>query len=191
MLGEPSNERSGKAIQERQRQGENATYHFIDHQAIAIRRIGKIVIEVFAKIYDTKRTIKIMGEDGSDSDIMLDPDAKQAYEKRKAETEEGGRADHHEPHRGALRRDERRWAGLRDAPATGVRRTSLIAETNPTLMNIIGDLVLLAADFPMADEAAERLRRMVPPQALGDSQEIRRSPSSRRRLGRWANCSKR
>ena len=35
-------------------------------------------------------------------------------------------------------------------------------------MSIIGDLVMLAADFPLADEAAERLRRMVPAQALGD-----------------------
>lgn len=169
VLGEPSNERSGKAIQERQRQGENATYHFIDHQAISIRRVGEIIMEVYPKIYDTKRTIKIMGEDGSDSDILLDPDAKQAYEKRKAETDEAAEQVIMNPQIG-------KYDVISDVgPDFATRRQeafnalSQIAAQDPALMSIIGDLVMLAADFPLADEAAERLRRMVPPQALGDT----------------------
>ncbi|TPG50186.1 hypothetical protein EAH75_01435 [Rhodanobacter glycinis] len=34
-------------------------------------------------------------------------------------------------------------------------------------MQIAGDLIMKAADFPMAEELAERLKNMVPPQALG------------------------
>jgi hypothetical protein len=41
-LGMPSNERSGIAIQQRQRQGDTATYHYIDNQAKGIRQIGRI-----------------------------------------------------------------------------------------------------------------------------------------------------
>ncbi len=170
VLGEPSNERSGKAIQERQRQGENATYHFIDHQAISIRRVGEIIMDVFPKIYDTKRAIKIMGEDGSDSDILLDPDAKLAYEKRKAETEEAAEQVIMNPSIG-------RYDVISDVgPDFATRRQeafnalSQIAAQDPALMSIIGDLVMLAADFPLADEAAERLRRMVPAQAMGEGQ---------------------
>ena len=169
VLGEPSNERSGKAIQERQRQGENATYHFIDHQAIAIRRVGKIIIEIGPKVYDTRRTLQIMGEDGSDSDILLDPEAKVAWEKRKAETEESAEQVIMNPKVG-------RYEVMSDVgPDFATRRQeafnalSQIAAQDPALMSIIGDLVMLAADFPLADEAAERLRRMVPPQALGDA----------------------
>lgn len=168
VLGEPGNERSGKAITARQRQGENATYHFIDHQATAIRRIGKIIVELIPKIYDTKRTIKIMGEDGSDSDILLDPDADKAYEKRKKETDEAAEQVIMNPTVG-------RYDVMSDVgPDFATRRQeafsalSQIAEQNPALMTIIGDLVMLAADFPLADEAAERLRRMVPAQAMGD-----------------------
>lgn len=170
VLGEPSNERSGKAIQERQRQGENATYHFIDHQAISIRRVGEIIMEVYPNIYDTKRTIEIMGEDGTNSRIMLDPDAKQAYEKRKAETDEAAEQVIMNPNIG-------KYDVISDVgPDFATRRQeafnalSQIAAQDPQLMSIIGDLVMLAADFPLADEAAERLRRMVPPQALGDVQ---------------------
>lgn len=168
ILGEPSNERSGKAIQARQRQGENATYHFIDNEATALRRVGKIIIKLVPKIYDTKRTIKILGEDGSDSDVMLDPNAAKAYEVRKKETDEAAEEVIMNPTIG-------RYDVMSDVgPDFATRRQeafnalSQIAAQNPELMAIIGDLVMLAADFPLADEAAERLRRMVPAQAMGD-----------------------
>ena len=35
------------------------------------------------------------------------------------------------------------------------------------LMKVMGDLYFKAADFPLADEIAERMKRMVPPQVLG------------------------
>lgn len=168
VLGEPSNERSGKAIQARQRQGENATYHFIDNEATALRRVGKTIVELIPKIYDTRRTMQILGEDGSTSDVTLDPNAEKAYEVRKKETEGAAEQVIMNPTIG-------RYDVMSDVgPDFATRRQeafnalSQIAAQNPELMAIIGDLVMLAADFPLADEAAERLRRMVPPQAMGD-----------------------
>jgi hypothetical protein len=64
-VGAQGNERSGVAIQQRQRQGDNATYHFIDHLAMAIRFTGKIIIDLAPHIYDRKRLIHIMAEDGT------------------------------------------------------------------------------------------------------------------------------
>jgi hypothetical protein len=57
QMGENENAKSGVAINARQRQGDRATYHFIDNQAIAIRFTGKILIDLIPKIYDTKRVI--------------------------------------------------------------------------------------------------------------------------------------
>jgi len=42
-----------------------------------------------------------------------------------------------------------------------------IVAHNPALTSVIGDLMFKAADFPMSDEIAERLRKMVPAQAMG------------------------
>jgi hypothetical protein len=42
-----------------------------------------------------------------------------------------------------------------------------IISASPGLMQVAGDLLFKAADFPMAEDLAERLARMVPPQALG------------------------
>jgi hypothetical protein len=58
-------------------------------------------------------------------------------------------------------------------PAVGTRREQtvdamkLILTQAPALTGIIGDLLLQSMDFKEATEAAIRLRRMVPPQALG------------------------
>ena len=59
QMGEPGNERSGAAINERQRQGDTATYHFVDNEATAIRRIGEILLDLIPHIYDVPRVIKI------------------------------------------------------------------------------------------------------------------------------------
>jgi hypothetical protein len=50
VMGQPSNETSGVAINARQRQGDNATYHFIDHQAAAVRFVGRIVVDLFPHV---------------------------------------------------------------------------------------------------------------------------------------------
>lgn len=167
-VGAPSNERSGVAIQQRQRQGENATYHFIDHLALATRFAGKIILDLVPKIYDTRRMIKIMGEDGSDSDVTLDPQAQKAYAKQKAQTEHAAEEVIVNPNVG-------KYEVMSDVgPAFATRRQeafnaySQILAQNKELVAVAGDILFKNADFPGAEELAERLRRMVPPQALGD-----------------------
>src|SRR6185312_2730481 len=78
QLGENENAKSGVAINARQRQGDRATYHFIDNQAIAIRFTGKIVIDLIPKIYDTARIKKIIARDGTRMDVKIDPNFKGA-----------------------------------------------------------------------------------------------------------------
>jgi hypothetical protein len=166
-FGQKSNEASGVAIENRQRKGENATYHYIDNLAIGIRFTGKILIDLIPKIYDTPRILRIIGEDGEESHVQLDPQAEQAYQKHKTQ-EEGVVAGIFNPNVG--RYDVEADIG----PAYATRRQeafaaiSQILATDPALTNLIGDILFRAADFPMAGEIAERLERMVPPQAKGD-----------------------
>lgn len=170
-FGQKSNEQSGIAIQERQRKGDNATYHFIDNLAIAIRFTGKILIDLIPKIYDTPRVLRIIGEDGEESHVQLDPKAEAAYQQtaaKKQASEESKVAAIFNPNVG--RYDVEADIG----PAYATRRQeafnaiSQILTTAPGLTNLIGDILFKAADFPMAGEIAERMERMVPPQAKGE-----------------------
>lgn len=63
-LGEQGNETSGRAILARQSEGDTATFAYIDNQARAIRYTGRVIAELIPKIYDTQRTIQILGDDG-------------------------------------------------------------------------------------------------------------------------------
>lgn len=166
-FGEKSNERSGKAINERERQGDRATYHFIDNQAIAIRRTGKIILEIIPKVYDTARVKSITANDGTEFQVKIDPDAQQALvvqQKREGE---------------AIKMIFNPRVGEYDVqadvgPAYATRRQeafnalSQILSQSSELIPLVGDLLFKAADFPMAEEVAERLERMVPAQAKGE-----------------------
>ena len=45
-----------------------------------------------------------------------------------------------------------------------------LTQGNPQLMQVAGDLIMKAADFPMADQLANRLEKTIPPE-LKDSEE--------------------
>jgi hypothetical protein len=165
-LGEPSNAVSGKAINARQREGENATYHFTDNQAIGIRYTGMIIAEIAPKVYDTKRIVKIMGDDGTESDVTLDPQAKQEFLRQEQESLDKVSI--------IFNPGFAKYSVESDiGPAYATRRQEAfnafvqIMSANPEMMKIAGDLMFMAADFPMAGELAERLKRMVPPEVLG------------------------
>jgi hypothetical protein len=165
-MGAPGNEKSGAAINARQRQGDNATFHYLDHQAIAIRFTGKILIDLIPKIYDTERVLKITGEDGNETQVKIDPNAAKAYEKLEENRSEIAAIFNPKVGKYEVESDV--------GPAFATQRqeawnayTQILAQ-NKDLTSIIGDLAFKMADFPGADEIARRLKRMVPQQALED-----------------------
>ena len=167
VMGEPGNETSGRAINQRQRQGETATYHFIDNLSKAVRFTGKILLDLIPKIYDTPRVIRIMAENGDQTTVQLDPKAAAAHQVKKNKlTNEVSMIFNPNVGRYDVQSDV--------GPDYGTRREeafnafSQIAAQSPQMMSLVGDLMFKAADFPGADEIAERLRRMVPAQALGE-----------------------
>lgn len=179
--GAPSNETSGIAIERRQRAGDNATYHFIDNQAKAIRQIGRIVLDLIPHIYDTRRVLQIMGEDGAVSDVHLDPQAEAAHQhmlNNQPVTPEQATAATADPDQPDPRVIFNPNVGRYDieadvGPPFATRRQeafnalSEIIKASPDLVHVAGDLLFQSADFPLADQLAERLKRGVPPQFLG------------------------
>lgn len=182
-LGRPGNEKSGVAIEQRQRQGDNATYHYIDHLAQAIRYTGRILIDLIPHVYDTPRTLKILQEDGSEQEVHIDPSMPTAHgvvpDTSPQPMDPSGQppsdADQAaQKVRTYLNPSVGRYFVQADVgPSFGTQRQEAfsafeqIVSQNKDLMPVIGDLMFKNADMPGADEIAERLKRMVPPQALG------------------------
>jgi hypothetical protein len=162
MMGENGNERSGKAINERQRMGDRATYNFIDSQALAIRRQGVIVKEWIPVIYDTERVVKIMAEDGTEGEVQIDPDAAQAHH-----TKAIGDAIQRifNPKIGSYEVVSDVGPDYATQQQEAFNAISEVLTKAPELVGKIGDLLFKVGNFPMADQIAERLKPGMPPEA--------------------------
>ena len=118
------------------------------------------------KIYDTKRIVRILGEDGSEDQIMVDPEAQQAIIQKELE-EEAKVKTIFNPNVGKF--DVVAECG----PSYDTKRNEafdamtklLVAQ--PALSQVIGDLYMGSADFPGADKLQERMRNWIPPNILG------------------------
>lgn len=171
VMGAPSNETSGKAINARQRQGDNATGHYLQHRATAIRYTGKILIDLFPKIYDTETVKQIIARDGKRKSIQIDPAAPAAHtpvgDPADQDTDDTAISAIFNPNLGQYDVMADVGPSYATARQEAFNAFTQIIQHNPELVNVVGDLMFKAADFPMADEIAERLRHMVPPQATG------------------------
>lgn len=70
-LGARGNETSGVAIVARQREGDNATFHFVDNLQTCIRQVGRILVDLIPKIYTGNRIVRIIGDDDKKMSVPL------------------------------------------------------------------------------------------------------------------------
>jgi hypothetical protein len=165
-MGAPSNERSGVAIQQRQRQGDNATYHYLDHQSSMIRYAGKQLLDLIPKVYDTPRLIRIRDEAGTETEVNIDPNAAEPFNREKVGPDQDKVTFN--PKAGSYDVIADVGAAYATRRQEAFAAYTQILTQNKELTGLIGDIAMRFADFPGAEEAAQRLRRMVPKQALED-----------------------
>lgn len=147
-LGKESNAQSGRAILSRQREGDVGTFLYMDNLAEAVCQAGRILVDMIPRVYDTQRTIRILGEDGKEEFAQInvtDPATGQKFNDLSV-----GRYDV-VPSVGpsfSTRREE--------------ARESMMAffQAQPQAAAIAGDIVAKTMDWPGAEEFAKRMRRM-------------------------------
>jgi hypothetical protein len=66
FLGEPSNERSGRAIFARERRGQIGTFHFPDNLRRAVLETVRQLIDLIPRVYDTERVVRLRNERGEE-----------------------------------------------------------------------------------------------------------------------------
>lgn len=174
QMGENENAKSGVAITQRQRQGDRATYHFIDGQAIGIRFTGKILIDLIPKIYDKKRVMQIEAKDGTLINLTIDPQAAEAYQKIIPQNQDplitqGALDVIFNPNVGIYTVQSDTGPSFATRRQEAFNALTQIAASNKEFMNVAGDILWKVADFPEAQLLAQRWRRIIPPNVLGDA----------------------
>lgn len=164
-LGQRSNETSGRAIMARQREGDVNTFNFVDNQARSIRQLGCVLVDLIPKVYSGERIVRILGENGTESTVKIGqrPEGAPAPEQQPAGTPPG---QEHIYDLGLGKYD----VAVDTGPSFTTRREEAAAQMTemvrayPQAMPVIGDLLVKSLDWPQADEIAERLKAMMPPQ---------------------------
>ena len=169
-IGATSNERSGKAILARERQGDTGTYHFVDNLARGVRHITRQIVDMVPKIYDTQRIARIVGLDGETSMVRINPEQQEPV--RKIQDETGV----------VLEKIYNPSVGKYDVVVTtgpsymtkrqeSMEAMSQILQGNPGLWQVAGDLFVKNMDWPGAAEMAERLRKTIDPKLMEDQDD--------------------
>lgn len=157
-LGAPSNETSGRAITARQREGDTANFHYQDNLNRSIEQLGRIIVDMIPRVYDSARIARLMSSDGSHKFVTINPEQAEAYIK-----DEQGNVSIN-PSIGSY--DVRIVSGpsyttLRQEASEGLGN---ILQANPSLTPIIGPMWAKMQDWPEADKVAKALTAMAPPQ---------------------------
>jgi hypothetical protein len=178
-MGQKSNETSGRAIMARQREGDVSTFHYIDNLSRAIRHAGRILIDLIPKVYGTARVVRILGPEGETEAAQVNqrfvPEAgAKVGQPTEAEDDISKIYD---------LRLGRYDLSVKAGPSFTSRREEAanqmieLVRAFPAAAPLIGDLLARNLDWPGADEIADRMKALLPPQvqqamAQGDKASI-------------------
>lgn len=153
-LGMPSNEVSKVAIQQRQMVSDVGTYIYVDRRRLADQRCAKNINELIPYIYDTQRTLAVIGRD--DKTVMItindpsNPNSDVTVGKYGVTVSVG--------------------------PASETKRTlaaeQMMAFVNamPQTAGVVMDLVAEAQDWPKSGEFAQRFKMLLPPGTIPEDE---------------------
>ena len=169
-LGATSNERSGRAILAREKQGDTGTYHYVDNLARAIRYVTRQLVDLIPKIYDTQRIARIIGIDGETSTVKINP--MQPEPVRKIMDEAGVVIEKiYNPSVGKYDVAVTTGPSYMTKRQEAMDAMSQILQANPNLWGVAGDLFVKNMDWPGAQEIAKRLQKMIDPKLLADEED--------------------
>ena len=164
-LGQQSNERSGRAILAREKQGDTGTYHYVDNLARAVRYVSRQLVDLIPKIYDTERVARIVGLDGEVGMVQLNP--QQPEPVRELQDANGlviGKI--YNPSVGVYDVCVTTGPGYMTKRQEALDAMSMLLQSNPQLWSVAGDLFVKNMDWPGAQEMAKRFAKIIDPKVM-------------------------
>ena len=164
-LGAQSNERSGRAILAREKQGDTGTYHYVDNLSRAIRYVTRQLVDLIPKIYDTARVARIVGLDGEVGMVKINP--MQPEPVKEIRDENGLVIDKiYNPSVGVYDVCVTTGPGYMTKRQEALDAMSMLLQSNPQLWTVAGDLFIKNMDWPGAQEMAARFAKIIDPKVM-------------------------
>ena len=153
--GAPNSATSGRQEIARQQQGQLATFNYQDNMAKGIRRTWEILVDLIPRIYDTERSLRILGSDEAEDYVRINTfemDPQTGEPVRVNDLSQG----HYD-------------VTITVGPGYATKRQEAtetymsLTQGNPEVMQLAGDLIFKSMDLPYAEDMAERWKTILPP----------------------------
>lgn len=169
-MGDNPGLQSGVAIEKLQKKGDAGTIKYFQAMELAIARTGRILVDAIPKVYDTRRTIRIMQEDGSFemtvlNDVVMDQQTGQLVAVNDVS-------------KGKYDVTCKAGPSFQNRQQETVSALTEIAQVDPTIIDLGGDILYNNLSSPGMDLLAERKRQqlfqagMIPMQQLTQEEQM-------------------
>lgn len=169
-LGARSNETSGKAINARKRQGDVSNFHYADNLNRTLKHAGRTLISGIRRVYSGPRIVRIVSNDEKPGFVAINqavPQVKTAEDDTLEVVQKiindvtVGKYD-------VIVKAGPSYASLREESLDAMIE---VGQSWPKLMDIAGDEVVRAMDWPESDKIADRIKKTLPPELTADDDE--------------------
>jgi len=185
-IGATSNERTGRAILARERQGDTSTYHYVDNLSRAVKYVTRQLIDLIPKIYDTERVARIIDAGGEVKMAKINP--MQTEPVKKIVDQQGIEiAKIYNPNVGTYDVQVSSGPSYMTRKQEAMDTMGQILQTNPALWSVAGDLFVKNMDWPGAEQMAERFEKMLDPKVLQNTDESPEAQMMRQQMNDMAN----
>ena len=162
-IGEPSNETSGVAIQERRGESNQSNANYAANMGWSLETCGIQVLDLIKALHADPQTVRTIGIDGKTDQVRINQPI----------------------HAGATGQQQPHWLQAGDydvavdsGPSYTTQREFAAEKLGelgrvlpPEMLPLVADLWVSSLDIPYAEEIAARLKTVVPPEALAATEQ--------------------
>lgn len=198
-LGAKSNETSGRAIMARQREGDVSTFNFIDNLSRAIKHAGRVIVDLIPHVYSVPRIVRIIHEDGKNESVKINQEHMAESPNQENSGGMQGQQEQNEQQefqQGVMKLYDLTVGKYDVTCEAGPSYTTKREESSEQMMQfvqafpqsapMIGDLIAKNLDWPGADDIADRLKAMLPPQAAGQNPQMQQMQQQMQQMDQQA-----
>jgi len=157
-MGDNPNAQSGVAIQKLQNKGDNGTFKYSRSMEIAIAATGRLIKDAIPKVYDTARTVRVLKEDESFDMANLNQQV--------IDNQTGEIVTVNDLSVGSYDVICKAGPSFKNRQEETIEAIVSLAQVDPSIMQIAGDLMLQSVNTPAASQIAERKRSQMLQQGL-------------------------
>jgi len=154
---------SGKALNGQIQQMDLTNFDFYDNLTKSIAHVGKVILDLIPKIYDTQRVLRIIGDDGKPSMVTLN---------QRQQDEQGVIRVLNDVTVGRYDVVMETGPGYNSKREAAVDAMMPLVGANQKLFEVAGDLVFRNMDFPGADTIADRLAAINPLAQIDEKSDV-------------------